>query len=62
MKWSETVKGISGKVGLEYDAQDDAAADIAVDPETGELIQPLTGDIPPPDEIPPPSEDDYPGK
>ena len=55
LKWSEQIKEISAKVALDNDAHDSGAADINVDPETGELIAPLTGV-----DIPPPSEEDYP--
>ena len=58
LKIAEQVKAISSNVALEYDAQDGGAvADLPVDPETGELIAPLTGD-----DIPPPSDADYHGK
>jgi hypothetical protein len=63
LTWSETIKGVSSSVALEYDTADDAAAELNVDHETGELIEPLTAqnadNYEPP---PPPSDDDYPFK
>ena len=43
-KMSEQIRGYSKNVGFDYDnAADEGASDINVNPETGELIQPLGG-------------------